>query len=1026
MADIAEIGFVAKTDQLEKAKTSLNALSPAAANAEKAAKDLNQTLEKGRASTGAFSSVMDKAGGSIKNLFNPIAGLKSLLSGLTSQIAGLGAAFVGFFALTSAFNGARDLSKNIANLTTVLPDGTKNLDAFTAASAAMAKEFGTTAATQVDALYEAVSAGATSLQASTAIVDTANKLAIGGSSTLAQGIDVLTTATNAYAQSGLTAAQASDAIFVGVAAGKARVEEFARDLGDVVPIASSVGVKFDELTALISALTLSGIKVSAATTSVKQTLSAILSPTSQASKEAKTLGLAFDTTALKSKGLAGFLEDVMKKTHGDQTALAQLFGSVESLNGILSLTGAGGKNFNDILEQMKNKAGATDKAYQIMSENLDFRTQKLVAQLQNAAAIAGTSILQVIIPIGEAISAIIDGTSPLISTLQTVGTALLIAFSPLIVVGIFAITGAVASLAAFLTGYFIAAVYAAGAALIALALSNPFTAIALAITTLVALVWTFRDAINAAFGIDIANIAINSANLIIGAFVGGFNAIQIVWSAFPAVMTDVAIQAANGVVAAVQKMINKVIEQINTLLSAASAAANYMANSVGGKAAGFGGSKVDFTLPQADFGQMANPAAGAAAKAYTDAVKAIGDAQKNYIQQAPAVQAANNGVVQTLTKVAPAANAAAGGLHNAAGGGKKAAGGAGAAKDALEKLNDTFTKLGDTFTHAQTAFKTLGTLLGNGVITNQQYAASVNQIKAAFDAAGGSAQQWAQLSIVGMGEQFKALNEPFSQTQTAFNSLVELQKNGIITNDQYTASLQKLQDAFLASGGTSTQWGKVISKNTSDVGKQLEDLAKKSLTDLGDAFIELAMTGKANFKELASSIIKDLLRIMWQALIVKPLMASFGLGSGGVAGGSGGGSPTGGGFAKGAAFGPTRIQQFAGGGQFTNKLFNQPTMFRYAGGSKVGELGEKGPEAVMPLTRGSNGKLGVQAHGGSGGGKSTVLQMNIGGNTYNIEGAISQDQISGQIKQTSEQTLEVTRRSVAGWLQQLQRDGALV
>jgi phage-related minor tail protein len=52
------------------------------------------------------------------------------------------------------------------------------------------------------------------------------------------------------------------------------------------------------------------------------------------------------------------------------------------------------------------------------------------------------------------------------------------------------------------------------------------------------------------------------------------------------------------------------------------------------------------------------------------------------------------------------------------------------------------------------------------------------------------------------------------------------------------------------------------------------------------------------------------------------------------------------------------VTAFADGG-----VVNQPTMFPMANGA--GLMGEAGPEAVMPLKRGKNGKLGVQVEGGS-------------------------------------------------------------
>ncbi len=71
-------------------------------------------------------------------------------------------------------------------------------------------------------------------------------------------------------------------------------------------------------------------------------------------------------------------------------------------------------------------------------------------------------------------------------------------------------------------------------------------------------------------------------------------------------------------------------------------------------------------------------------------------------------------------------------------------------------------------------------------------------------------------------------------------------------------------------------------------------------------------------------------------------------------------------FANGAAFSAGRVTPFANGGVVT-----QPTGFAMRGG--VGLMGEAGPEAIMPLARGSDGKLGVRG----GGGRSVHVTMNV-------------------------------------------------
>jgi hypothetical protein len=55
---------------------------------------------------------------------------------------------------------------------------------------------------------------------------------------------------------------------------------------------------------------------------------------------------------------------------------------------------------------------------------------------------------------------------------------------------------------------------------------------------------------------------------------------------------------------------------------------------------------------------------------------------------------------------------------------------------------------------------------------------------------------------------------------------------------------------------------------------------------------------------------------------------------------------------------------YAGGGSFTNQVVDKPTLFAFAGGT--GMMGEAGPEAIMPLKRGADGRLGVSGAGGGG------------------------------------------------------------
>ncbi|WP_232830472.1 phage tail tape measure protein [Oceanicella sp. SM1341] len=89
-------------------------------------------------------------------------------------------------------------------------------------------------------------------------------------------------------------------------------------------------------------------------------------------------------------------------------------------------------------------------------------------------------------------------------------------------------------------------------------------------------------------------------------------------------------------------------------------------------------------------------------------------------------------------------------------------------------------------------------------------------------------------------------------------------------------------------------------------------------------------------------------------------------------------------FAQGGVFGAGRVRAFAQGG-----IVDSPTYFGMRGGT--GLMGEAGPEAIMPLARGPDGKLGVRGAGGG-------VQVNVTVNTPDVEGfRRSQAQIAASL-----------------------------
>lgn len=188
--------------------------------------------------------------------------------------------------------------------------------------------------------------------------------------------------------------------------------------------------------------------------------------------------------------------------------------------------------------------------------------------------------------------------------------------------------------------------------------------------------------------------------------------------------------------------------------------------------------------------------------------------------------------------------------------------------------------------------------------------------------------------------------------------LNELQRLGYLNASQYAKAVDKVNEAYRETQFEQVQQG--IDNISSAIGDAIA-----SGEDLGEAFRSVINQMAA---DLISSGIRDLLTEM---LIPK---------GGGAAGGIlsaivdwiGGGVRS----AKGNVFSHGRLTEFAKGG-----VVSQPTLFPMAKG--MGLMGEAGPEAVMPLRRGPDGKLGVQASGG--GAKVVNVNINVSGAKGNAE-----------------------------------------
>lgn len=181
---------------------------------------------------------------------------------------------------------------------------------------------------------------------------------------------------------------------------------------------------------------------------------------------------------------------------------------------------------------------------------------------------------------------------------------------------------------------------------------------------------------------------------------------------------------------------------------------------------------------------------------------------------------------------------------------------------------------------------------------------------------------------------------------------------------------------------------------------QAADVMKTALSGISSNIVEMLNGNKASWKDWGISVLKIIEQVMVNMMIANAASSIGSLFSG---------------AASSSASSGTAIQNYganlqlnAKGGvyssadlsQYSNSVVSSPTLFAFAKGA--GLMGEAGPEAIMPLTRASDGSLGVRAVGnagvtpGSGGAPQVYITIDGNGNT-STQGSAGFEQFGAEV-----------------------------
>ncbi|KQY78659.1 hypothetical protein ASD52_02090 [Ensifer sp. Root142] len=332
-----------------------------------------------------------------------------------------------------------------------------------------------------------------------------------------------------------------------------------------------------------------------------------------------------------NRGATGAASAAAKAYATEGAAAASASKQIEMMNRAANQNGgaAGRGNMANIAAQFQDIAVSAQMGMGPMQIALQQGTQlaAVLSTMENPVKGLGQAFLSVISPVSlvtigvialvaallqyvnwsmlaeSALTALADVLEPIAPYAVAAAAALTLIYAP-------AIVGGIVSLIALLGRLVVQLGIVAGA----FALANPVVAFVAGIAAAVAAANVFRDELTQIFGRDIVADAKNGVNAVIGAFIGGYQAIKAVWGKLPEAIADFVYSTADRVIGGIESMVQKAIDGLNNLINEY---ALWM-ESIGQPLKNYN----DFIIPPVKFDRPKNPhpeAAGAVMRAAQDA-----------------------------------------------------------------------------------------------------------------------------------------------------------------------------------------------------------------------------------------------------------------------------------------------------------------------------------------------------------------------------------------------------------------------
>ena len=299
--------------------------------------------------------------------------------------------------------GAVKFEKQLSEIATLLDGDVKGaISNMKTDINALAREFGESTEMLTRGLYDIISAGVDSGNA-TEVLRQSVIAAKAGISDTAVAADALTTVMNSYGMQAKDVSDISDTFFTTIKQGKTTFDQLAPQIGRVASIAATAGVSFDEVGAVLGILTKNMGVTDEAITGLRAALITFLKPQDTAIIAADKFGINLSSAALKGDGLIKTLGKLKNATADQRAEIFRESRALIAANILIDKYQEG----LEALEQQQNNTGESLRAMKTATDNVQHSWDKFKEGIKGMARDIGDDLLPILDGLLDKITSIV-------------------------------------------------------------------------------------------------------------------------------------------------------------------------------------------------------------------------------------------------------------------------------------------------------------------------------------------------------------------------------------------------------------------------------------------------------------------------------------------------------------------------------------------------------------------------------------------------------------------------------------------